>query len=174
MKKILIILLIVVVLLSVGGITAYALWESQTEDTEDSATITVTYEESQKYLVYEEVEDGTYYVVGYTGLMPNVVIPATYNDKAVTGIATGAFMNNKIIESVTLGANVAEVEYYAFSNAVNLASLTITANVAIADYAFVNVGANVEFGLTIYTENEATITKSDNSFFGTVVAGQNE
>ena len=45
-------------------------------------------------LTYKVQNDGTYFVKGISDTTQDIVVPATYKGKAVTGIADYAFENN--------------------------------------------------------------------------------
>ena len=60
--------------------------------------------------------NGGYYVTGYHGTDVNVVIPDTYNDVPVTGIAEEAFAESDI-QTVEVGGNVEIIEQAAFYRA---------------------------------------------------------
>jgi uncharacterized repeat protein (TIGR02543 family) len=79
-----------------------------------------------KYQVVENGTDGlmftptiyegkqSYVVSGYEGKSKDVIIPATFNDAKVVGIASIAFIE-KAIESIVLSGNIRTIGNYAFS-----------------------------------------------------------
>ena len=79
-----------------------------------------------KYQVVENGTDGlmftptiyegkqSYVVSGYEGTSKDVIIPATFNDAKVVGIASIAFIE-KAIESIVLSGNIRTIGNYAFS-----------------------------------------------------------
>ncbi len=64
------------------------------------------------------------YITGYVGELTDLVIPTSVENRAVVGIASGAFANNRNITSVDLPDTVKEIESYAFSHCVNLDSVS--------------------------------------------------
>ena len=68
---------------------------------------------STEGLVYKAVTGG-YAVVGYEGDSAVVIIPATYNNKAVIAISANAFRNNPYIKSVTVPDSVTAIGQGAF------------------------------------------------------------
>ena len=64
------------------------------------------------------------YITGYDGELTDLVIPTSVENRAVVGIASGAFANNRNITSVDLPDTVKEIESYAFSHCVNLDSVS--------------------------------------------------
>jgi hypothetical protein len=87
-------------------------------------------------LKFELNDDGTEYAVsGYTGSSAEVVIPAVYQDKRVTSIASastkmqGVFYRKKTITSVVIGENIERIGDYAFLDCSNLTSVTMRSNV---------------------------------------------
>ena len=65
----------------------------------------------------------------------NIVIPATYNGKPVTGIASYAFENCSSIKSVTIPSSVTHIGLFAFSGCSNLTSITIPSSVTEIGYS---------------------------------------
>jgi hypothetical protein len=98
------------------------------------------------YLQYELLEDDTYQVTGFSGRpMKDLVIPATYNDKPVTGIKDDAFKMKKgiwgrdlrlPILSLVIEEGVSKIGNEAFYES-GLESVTMADSVAfIGDSAF--------------------------------------
>ena len=84
----------------------------------------------------------TYSVTGYEGTEPNVVIPATYEGKAVTKIGDDAFSSCIILESIKIPDSVTRIGAYAFSGCISLESIEISDGVtSIGSYAFSGCGA---------------------------------
>ena len=74
--------------------------------------------------------NGSYYVTGYYGEDVNVVIPDTYNDVPVTGIAEEAFAESDI-QTVKVGGNVEIIEQAAFYQASLLREVYLPASLKI-------------------------------------------
>lgn len=64
------------------------------------------------------------YITGYVGELTDLVIPASVENRAVVGIAAGAFADNRNITSLVLPDTLKEIESRAFSHCVNLGSVT--------------------------------------------------
>ena len=84
----------------------------------EDVTVTLTINEYDgtyvtEGLVYQSVTGG-YAVTGYTGDAAVVIIPATYNDKAVVSIAANAFKNNAYMRSVVIPDSVKAIGQGAF------------------------------------------------------------
>ena len=129
-------------------------------------------------------DDGTYMVAsGNAKYLSNIVIPKTYNGKAVTGIAAQGFSDCEKLVSITIPDSVTSIGEGAFGNNIrgdafsgctSLTSITIPDSVtSIGDYAFygcdslisvtipdsvTSIGSSAFYGcssLTIYCEAEA-------------------
>ena len=89
-------------------------------------------------LIYELLSDETYEVVGVQSKdLTEVVIPATYNGKAVTSIGDYAFFFCWDLTSITIPNSVTSIGNSAFENCTGLTSITISDSVtSIGDYAF--------------------------------------
>ena len=109
MKKFLSILLAMACLLCVGLVSACG-------ETPPPPTASLT---------YKLQSDGTYFVKGITDATEDIVIPATYEGKAVTGIADYAFENNYKIKSVLLPSSVKSIGQKAFMNCQFLSSINL-------------------------------------------------
>lgn len=64
------------------------------------------------------------YITGYVGELTDLVIPASVENRAVVGIAAGAFADNRNITSLVLPDTLKEIESLSFSHCVNLGSVT--------------------------------------------------
>lgn len=84
--------------------------------------------------------NGGYYVTGYHGTDVNVVIPDTYNDVPVTGIAEEAFAESDI-QTVEVGGNVEIIEQAAFYRASLLREVHLPASLRILSEGSVVKGA---------------------------------
>ena len=77
-------------------------------------------------LAFYLLPDGTYGVkLGTTKYMENIVIPATYNGKAVTQILPKAFQDADNLKSITIPDSVTSIGEDAFYNCSKLMSVTI-------------------------------------------------
>ncbi len=72
--------------------------------------------------------DETVYIAGYTGNDKVVYIPRKIGNKTVTGIASGAFSNNKTLTEVHITSSITRVEANAFANCPNLKKVTLYDN----------------------------------------------
>ena len=133
------------------GTTAY--WREQGDDTQDIETDVVEVNGSEKYIVYVALDSSgayivknagttvaSYAVIGYTGLVAELVIPSQYQGKNVTrvivlpdytsyecsmdGVAyTGddpRLANNPVVTSIVFGSNVVSVGAGVCAGMVNL------------------------------------------------------
>ena len=177
-------------------------WRNQYNDTDQSSIDTVKANGSEKYIVYaalktvqneleedeyafmnstdvsNDVTPTAYAVVGYTGLVAELVIPASYNDKPVKQVMvcssrevegvskyaadyvlsqngsdyTGQYStlaNNTIVTSIVFGENVEYIGAGVCHSMINLTTVTLTnANVALGGYAFGNCVSLATVSLT--------------------------
>ena len=85
---------------------------------------------SSEGLKYRLLDDGTYHVSGLGSCKDtDIVIPATYIGKAVTGIAFKAFDGCSNIKSVSTGDGVTTINAFAFYGCSNLTSVILGNNV---------------------------------------------
>ena len=85
-------------------------------------------EDEASYLIYKELEDGTYSVAvntTYSTFITSVNIPATYNDKPVTVIADEAFKDCTRLTRVTIPDSVTTIGENVFQGCGSLESMTI-------------------------------------------------
>lgn len=76
-------------------------------------------------LEYELQSNDTYAVVDYTGTATEVVIPSTYEGKAVTKIDSSAFYNVHHVTSISIPASVTYVNEQGFSYCQGLTALNV-------------------------------------------------
>lgn len=107
------------------------------------------------YLSFEEQEDGTYVVSGFSGkAVHNVVIPATHNEKRVTGIADDAFgckyngmldLSDLPLESVVIEEGITDIGSTAFHDR-EIGSVVLPDSVTrIGAAAFAITGAEIDW-----------------------------
>lgn len=121
-------------------------------------------DEDEKGLLYE-LEDNEYSVVGYYGLVTDVVIPNEYNGLPVTSISSDAFEKCKSLRSVTIGNSVIDIGAGAFEYCQNLMSVTLGSGITNIHYSsFFACDKLVE----VYNLSEFEITKgsSDHGYVG--------
>ncbi len=86
---------------------------------------------------YNELEDGTLEIIGYSGDESDLVIPAEINGKKVTAIASEAFQFCDNLQSVTIPYGVTTIGEDAFYGCLFLESVTIPESVtSIGNSAF--------------------------------------
>ena len=107
-------------------------WDKSLEAVTKNAIYTATYKVSYADTVYSngllyELSDDeySYYIRRYTGSDENVVIPATFDNKPVTAILSGAFKNNDSIKSIRIGANIKYIGENAFINLKEMEEVTV-------------------------------------------------
>lgn len=109
-------------------------------------------------LVYEKNAEGTAYtVIGYTGRLKQVVIPASYkaaDDTAalpVTAIGEQAFWGNGLV-GLTLPTSVTAIGAHAFSHCTELETVPFPAGIkTIGDYAFFRCEALTSLAVPVAT-----------------------
>ena len=163
MKKILSIVLLILLVLSLAlslfACSTSAIWQRKSDDTQKIDVDSQKANGSEKYIVYAALnsegnlithpaegdpdETVAYAVVGYTGLVAELVIPAQYNGKNVTKVLVAApyasyycycngaaysgddarLANNTVVTSIVFGANVTFVGVGVCAGMVNLTSV---------------------------------------------------
>ena len=97
---------------------------------------------STSELTFEELDDGTYAVTGYTGTKDFVVIPKKHNNADVTSVKTSAFEGNTAIGYVFIPNTVTNIGNKAFKDCTALTEIRLsTALENIGAQAFAGVGA---------------------------------
>ena len=146
------------------AVTTYALWEKQSEDFIEVQIPTDEFNPSAKYIVYKGVDANgaftedeasivSYAVVGYSGIVEELVIPAEYNGKAVTKISsssdqtTVALAGNQIVTSIVIPSSVTQIDQGVCVNMLRLKSVKIlgTEGIVIQDLAFAGCVELTEF-----------------------------
>jgi len=161
MKKYLITILIMMTICTLlfTACTTSASWTNQNTETKNSDVNVAKVNGSEKYIVYaalnasgnlitrpaegEPEATEAYAVVGYTGLVSELVIPAKYNNKNVTKVLVASpysdyycysngsaysdndarLANNPVVKSIVFGANVVFVGAGVCAGMVNLTTV---------------------------------------------------
>lgn len=87
------------------------------------------------------IDSSSYKIASYVGAETNVVIPATYNGRAITTIANGCFRDNTAITSVEISDGITSIGSIAFMNCSSLKKVVIPASVT-------SIGTQTFFGFT--------------------------
>jgi len=86
---------------------------------------------------YEEWDDGTICLTGYTGLLADLEIPAEIDGCSVAAIGYECFINNPRLVSVVIPEGVTDISESAFSECENLTSVSLPSTLTyIGDHAF--------------------------------------
>ena len=93
---------------------------------------------SDDYFRFTLLEDDSYEITArYQDLPPRLVIPSTYNGKAVTSIKEGAFYERESMDEIVIPDSVTSIGASAFQYCTGLTSVTIPNSVTeIGGYAF--------------------------------------
>lgn len=74
---------------------------------------------------YEELEDGTIEITGYSGTERAITIPAQIDGKKVKGIGIGAFYKNSVVRNIKISNGIEYINYDAFGNCYNVRRIEI-------------------------------------------------
>ena len=90
-------------------------------------------------LLFNEISDGKYEIIGYNGNDSAVIIPSEYNGKKIVSIASSAFKSNEIITYVYIPSSIINIGNSAFRDCTALENITIESGVkTIGSLAFDN------------------------------------
>lgn len=160
------IILVCVTITLALAVTTYAIWREQATDYSEVQVPTDEFNPSAKYIIYQGLDESgaftdaptphSYAVVGYSGLVSELIIPSTYNGISVTRISCSAtqintnLAGNNIITSVVIPQSVTKIDQGVFANAVRLKSVSISGegNITIEPLAFAGCVELVEFTCT--------------------------
>lgn len=133
--------------------------KTETSSNTDSSEI----KPSNKELEYTLLSDGTYAVsVGEIAGKSEIVIPATYEGKAVTAIKESAFYGCESLTSITIPESITDIGPYAFSGCSGLTNITLPSNItSISNYLFKNCSS-----LTSITIPSDVTSIGDHAFDG--------
>lgn len=135
------------------AVATYAIWEEQANDYIDVEVPTSDFNPSLKYIVYEGLDASgnftsespvSYAVVGYSGIISELVIPESYNGLAVTKISCSStqldtnFAGNGLITSIVIPGSVTKIDQGVFASLTRLKEVTIEGDgeLVIEDLAF--------------------------------------
>ncbi len=134
---------------------------------------------SISYFEFSELPNGTYQILRYTGPLDSeytineLVIPDTYNGKAITVLGTGNTWDSVvsaspvIINKLTIGKNITEVKKHAFVQDVLVKVTGDTSNLkTIGELAFGAPYGASGYPLDITLEHQGTISNSGSVFGG--------
>lgn len=112
-------------------------------------------------LVFEENDNGNEYSVsGYDGMATEVYIPSQHDGKAVTAIASYAFLLSEKITYVSIPSTVTTIGEFAFYGCTGLKSITIPDSVNNINSSTFNLCS----GLTSVTIPDSVISIGDGAF----------
>jgi hypothetical protein len=153
-------LIIIVIIFTVACIvlssTTYAIWQKIVSASQEFEAPVEDFNPSLKYLVFKGLDSNgdfsdenivNYAVVGYEGLVAEIIIPETYNDLAVTMIGTdpnqidSKFSNNELIISIFIPTSVVTIAGGTFQALTSLEKVEFSGtsedvSVEIGDFAF--------------------------------------
>lgn len=151
------VLVALAVVASLTGLT-YAVWTELASDSSETHLPIDEYNPSEKYIVWRALDENgdfadvtglnasSYAVVGYSGLVAEVVIPSVHEGLAVTAICVSniggdydyRLNGNGIITSITVPETVVKIADGACANMSNLSEVTLlgTGDITIGDLAF--------------------------------------
>lgn len=201
MKKRLLLLVVIVIILAAGilltSCSTFALWFNQDTDSKEKEVPNTEVNASLKYIIFVALDsDGSMIesgsetttvslgVIGYTGLIAELVIPDTYTISSteydVTAVLVentpenykcyrdgvpyadiGAiFGNNSVVSSIVFGANVSSIAGAAFQSMTALEGITFKRSVeqgstSLGGYAFLNCTA-LNSVVGTYTDSTGT------------------
>lgn len=135
------------------SVATYAIWQEQATDYEEIQIPTDDFNPSAKYIIYQGLDANgnfidesplSYAVVGYSGIISELIIPDTYNGLPVTRISCSTtqtntnLAGNNIITSLVVPASVTKIDQGIFANAVKLKTVTILGEgeITIEPFAF--------------------------------------
>lgn len=169
----------IILIVSVMSVT-YAVWKENPLAEQTIEIPTDDFNPSEKHLIFRALDENgdftdgeaySYAVVGYTGLVAEVIIPSIYNNKTVTKICTDAEIGNKrlrgnpIITSITVPASVTEISAGACADMPLLSKVKIETDeddltITIGSLAFANCPLLTDFSA------DRTIESDDSYLLG--------
>ena len=185
MKKVLSILLSVLLVCGLAftffACRTSAIWRSQNQETSNTSSEVGKVNGSEKYIVYAALDESgnliasgsatetvAYAVVGYTGLVAELTIPAEYDDKPVTKVLVATpyasykcymdgaaytgddarLANQTVVKSIVFGANVSFVGAGVCAEMINLTSVRFVKAQADVTHtnAFLGISPQITYG----------------------------
>lgn len=186
MKKKTIVLIVVIAIILVASIVgvSLAVWLPRPNDDEDIPFPSEKVNPSLKHIVFQGLDENgaftdndadivSYAAVGYSGLVEELEIPSTYNEKSVDKILIGndadsRFSGNTIISSIVIPDSVTYIASGVFANIPNLKKVVIkgeSSTIEIGDGAFAGCVALNEFDCKKHIDGD-----SSSYLFGTKLA----
>ena len=163
-KKIFAVLTVTVMIFAAVTASTYAVWQMQAETSVDLEAPVAEFNPSEKYLVFyglnadgffSETDIVSYAVVGYTGLVAEVTVPAEHNGLPVTAIATHPdhaqirFAESPVITSMYIPSTVVKISAGACRNMPYLKEVIFygDSEIILENYAFAFCGSLELFDL---------------------------
>lgn len=107
----------------VDEVTSQTMWQTDSDDVTFTAHWTV-FSDGLQYAL--NADNNTYSVVGVgVSLAADLVIPSTFNSKAVTNISAGAFTDCQHITRLTITENISSIDAHAFDGCSRIEKITV-------------------------------------------------
>ena len=150
------------------AVTTYAVWTEQADDFIDVQIPTSDFNPSAKYIVYKGLDANgnftddsiaSYAVVGYSGIISELVIPETYEGLPVTriyvihGDTETNLAGNRFITSIIIPDSVTRIDEGVFANITGLKKVTLLGETGI-DIGNLAFAGCVELSEFVYSDTK--------------------